>query len=242
MKLFGKNPAIERLRSNPKSIRKIHLEQGFKDSAVIYKKAKLHNIPVYIMPKSKMQKVGRHANSQGVVVDVVDYEYQPYKDLLEYALKKGRTLVFLDRLNDPQNLGAILRSLACLGKFSVVLPTHDSVSVTEAVLRVASGGDNHVPIAKVSNLKKAIREAQKEGFQIMGAFVDGDQPLDEIIFPHRLGVVIGSEQSGISDVIRKQVDLKIMIPMHTESLSFNAAHATSIICYEITKQKNSKKS
>jgi len=173
MKLYGKNSAIERLRSNPKSIRKIYIQHGFKGTLLIHKKAKQWGIPILPVPQSKMMKIGRDKNAQGILVDVEDFAYVDYDELLETALKKKRCLVFLDGINDPQNLGAIIRTLACLGKFSVILPTHDSVSVTEAVLRVSSGGDNYVPVAKVSNLVNAIKKAKGEGMAIVGAVVKG---------------------------------------------------------------------
>jgi len=237
MKLYGKNSVIERLRSNPKSIRKIYIEHGFKGTLNIHKKAKQWGIPILPVPRSKMMKIGRDKNAQGILVDVEDFEYLPYEDLLKNALNKKRCPIFLDGLNDPQNLGAIIRSLACLGKFSIVLPTHDSVSVTEAVLRVASGGDNFVPVAKVSNIGNAIKKAKKEGFQIVGAMSNQESSLNEMELPYPMGLVIGSEQKGIRDVIRRQLDLTVSIPMASDTLSFNVAHATAIFCYEITKQK-----
>ena len=148
MRLYGKNPASERLKSNPKSIRKIYLQEGFDDAAYFHMKAKQWAIPVMVIPRSRMLKIARNVNTQGILVDVEDFSYVPFDELLEQSRKKRRTLLFLDEVNDPQNLGAIMRSAACLGNFSIILPTHDSVSVTEAVLRVASGGDNFVAVAK----------------------------------------------------------------------------------------------
>ena len=237
MRLFGKNSIVERLRCNPSSIRKIYVQHGFKGTLFIHKKARQHGVPVLPVSQSKMMKMGRDKNTQGILADAEDIAYIPYDELLEAALKKKRSLVFLDGLKDPQNLGAIVRSLACLGKFSVILPTHDSVSVTEAVLRVASGGENYVPFAKVPNLGNAIKKAKEEGFHIAGAVVQGGQCLSETALPHPLGLVIGSEQKGIRDVIRKHLDLELSIPMTCDTLSFNAAHATVVLCYEITKQK-----
>lgn len=237
MRLFGKNSVVERLRANPASVKKIYVQHGFKGTLFIHKKARQRGIPVYPVAQSKMIKIGRDRNTQGVMADVDDVDYLPYDELLEAALNKKRCLVFLDALNDPQNLGAIIRSLACLGKFSIILPTHDSVSITEAVLRVASGGESYVSFAKVSNLNNAIRKAKKEGFQIAGAVVQGGQCLSDIELPYPLGIVIGSEQKGIRDMIQKTLDIKLTIPMACDTLSFNAAHAAAILCYEITKQK-----
>lgn len=238
MKLFGRNPVLERLKSNPKTIRKIYLEEGQPDSSYIRKKAKEWDIPVFSVPRSKMIKYGRNIRVQGIIIEIDDFQYVSYRDLLEKALKKRHSLFFLDNLNDPQNLGVLIRSLACLGDFAIVLPTHDSVEVTEAVLRVASGADNYIAISKVTNLNQAIASAKEAGFWIAGTVVEGGQDLTEAALPFPLAVVIGSEHKGIRDIIRKQLDLEITIPMSAPRLSFNAAQAATIIGYEIKRQKN----
>lgn len=237
MKLFGKNPVFERLRANPRSIRKIFIQQGMPEAAYVFKKAKQHGIPVIVVPSARLSKINRTRNTQGILVDIDEFVYVPYNDLLETAPGKKRSLVFLDGLNDPQNLGAILRSLACLGGFAVILPTHDSVAITEAVLRVASGGDNYVPVARVSNLANAIKSAKEYGFWIAGAVVKEGQSIFETSLPRPLGLVVGSEQKGIREVIRRLLDAELTIPVAFNTLSFNVAHATAILCYEINKQK-----
>ncbi|MBU0468457.1 MAG: RNA methyltransferase [Candidatus Omnitrophica bacterium] len=242
MKLYGKNTVMERLRVDPKSIQKIFVEEAYKGTGNIQKKARQWGVPVYVIGSSKMLKIARNKNTQGVLADVGEYAYIDYDELLENALKKRRCLVFLDGLTDPQNLGAIIRSLACFGKFSVVLPTHDSVSITETVLRVASGGDNYVQVSMVANLSNAIKKAKDARFNIVGSTVIGGEPLDEVKFDFPLGIVIGSEQKGIRERVQDLLDIKVTIPMAAETLSFNAAHATTVLCYEITKQqKNYKK-
>ena len=240
MRLYGKNSVIERLRANPASVRKIYIEQGFQETAYIYKRAKDKGIPVVFVPRSKMIKIARNLNTQGILVDTDDFFYQRFDDLLENAVEKKNTLLFLDGLTDPQNLGAIVRSVSCLGNFAIVLPTHDSVEITESVLRVASGGDNYVPVAKIGNLVNAIKEAKEKGYTVMGAVVKGGQPLYEIKMNFPVGLVVGSEQKGIRDVIRKHLDLEVTIPMKMDTLSYNVAHATTIVCYEITRQKKNR--
>ncbi len=225
------------MRAQPHSIRKIYIEEGFRDTAYIRKKAQPHGIPVFVVTASQLLKMGRTQNAQGVMVDVDDFAYTPYDELLETALQKKRCPLFLDGLNDPQNLGAIIRSLACLGKFSVVLHTHGSVDITESVLRVASGGDNYVPVAKVSNLAQAIGKAKEKGFWIVGAVVDKGQSIFETTLPHPAALVVGSEQKGIRENIIKILDVPVTIPMAQGTLSFNVAQATTIFCYEITRQK-----
>ena len=222
---------------NPQTIKKLYIEKGMDGASVINKKANQARISIYSVEPSKMMKIARNKNTQGVLADTFDFEYVPYEDMLKNALKNKRTPLFLDGLTDPQNLGAIIRTLACLGKFCLVLPTHDSVSVTETVLRVASGGDNYVPIARVSNLHKAIRLAQEQGFWIMGAVVGAEEYITEVKLNWPVALVVGSEQKGIRDIVAKQVNQLVSIPMPLSTMSFNVGYATSIICYEITKQK-----
>lgn len=241
MRLFGKNPAMERLRSHPETIRRVYLQQGVEGAGYFYKKAKQHNIPVMSVPKTRMEKLGRHTNAQGVMLEVDDFLYMDYSEMLEEALKKKRTLIFLDQINDPQNLGAILRSAGCFGYFSVVFTTHKSVQITEAVLRVASGGENHVSVAQVANLRKAIRKAKEEGFTIAGTAVKGGEPLEKIKLPYPLGIVMGSEQKGIRGVVQQEIDLDLSIPMYIDRMSFNVAQAATVFCYEVTRQRNIQK-
>ena len=240
MKLYGKNPVLERLKANPTTIQKIYVQEGHADSGYIQKKATKWGIAVYHVPPSKILKIARNVNSQGILADVKDFAYADYADLLREAQAQRLSLVFLDGLTDPQNLGAMIRSLACLGEFAVILPRKDSVDMTEAVLRVASGADNYVAVAKVANLSHAIAEARKQGLTIVGAIVGEGQDLMTARLSFPLGIVIGSEQKGIRDVIKDQLDLKVTIPMKQPRLSFNAAQAATILCYEITRQKKNK--
>ncbi len=237
MRIYGKNVVIERLRSVPQSIRKIHMEQGFAEAAEIYKRAKKHNIPVMVMQSARMERIARNKNMQGIMADVDEFAYVDYEELLQQCLEKNRCPVYLDSLQDPQNLGAMIRSLACLGRFAIILPTHDSVSVTETVLRIACGGENYVPIALVSNINKALKVAKDLGYWIVGSVVDGGTNMDEFEWPHPIGLVVGSEQSGIRDVIQKNLDFRVTVPMHIDTMSLNAAQAATVICYEIARHK-----
>lgn len=237
MRLYGKNPVLERLKANPRTIQKIFVQEGHSDSGYIKKKASKWGIAVCTVPQTKMLKLSRSINSQGVLAEVEDFQYADYQELLQLAAKKKISLVFLDSLMDPQNLGAIIRSLACLGEFAVVLPRKDSVDMTETVFRICSGADNYVPVAKVANLVQAISEAKKNGLMVAGAVVEEGQDVFAVHFTFPLGLVVGSEQKGIRDIVRNQLDMKITIPMTQARLSFNVAHATTILCYEITRQK-----
>lgn len=240
MRIFGKNPVLERLKSQPKSIRTIYVQEGHPDAGYIQKKANKWGIAVCKVPGSKIQKLARDLNTQGLVAEVEGFSYLSLDDLLQKARTDNGTVVFLDELTDPQNLGGIIRSLGCLGNFFIVLPTHHSVEVTPAVLRVACGADNYVSVAKVANLSQAILAAKDEGFWIAGAVVKGGQDIATARLNFPLALVVGSEQKGIRDVIRRHLDIELSIPMAHERLSLNVSHATTIFCYEIARQRKIK--
>ena len=237
MRLYGKNPVFERLKTNPRSIQKITLQEGHPDAGYLHKKARQWGIPVVSVPKSKILKLARNANSQGVIFEIDDFCYPPFGEALEWAKKKKATLVFLDGLTDPQNFGSMIRTMACLGDFVIVIPTHKSVQVTEAVLRVACGGDNFVKISKVNNLGQAIKLSKEEGYWIAGTVVQGGVPLAETVFPNLCGLVIGSEQKGVRSVLLRLVDQELTIPMARVRLSLNVSHAATVVTYEIVRQK-----
>src|SRR5262249_16223591 len=150
---------------------------GHPDHGYVAGKARKHGITVNAVSLSQITKLARNHNTQGIMADVLDFEYTAYDDLLQRAVEKGTTLIFLDGVTDPQNLGSIMRGLGCLGDFAVVLPTKESVSVTEVVLRVASGADNYVAVSQVSNIANAIKKAKDAGFWIAGSVVDEGENL-----------------------------------------------------------------
>ncbi|MBF0512347.1 MAG: hypothetical protein HQL13_08505 [Candidatus Omnitrophica bacterium] len=152
MKLYGKNPVIERLKSNPQSIRRVIISEDHSDLSYVRKKCQPHGISVTTMPHSKIQRLAQNLNTQGILADIEDFFYTSLEDLLERARERKRVPVFLDHLNDPQNLGGIVRTCGALGDFDIIVPQTESVTVTESVLRVACGGENYLSVAKVSNL------------------------------------------------------------------------------------------
>ncbi len=238
MRIYGKNPVIERIKADPHSILKIFVEPGHPDKDYVMLKAKKYGIPVMVVPESKMIKLGRNLNTQGLIIDTKDFAYADFDDLLDEAYEKQVTLLFLDGITDPQNFGAILRSVACLGGFAVVIPTHGAVDVTDTVTRVACGGENHVKISRVNNLNNAIAKAKAKGFWIAGSVVKDGEDLSRSKLPFPLALVVGSEGKGIRDITLKNLDVKLTIWMAQPRLSLNAAQATSIFCYEIKKQKD----
>jgi 23S rRNA (guanosine2251-2'-O)-methyltransferase len=237
MKIYGKNPVIERIKADPKSVKRVYVEIGHPDHSYIASKMKKYGVPVLGVPSSKMLKLGRSLHTQGLLIEVEDFGYADYDDLVDEAYAQGTTLLFIDGITDPQNMGAILRSAACLGGFAIVIPTHGTVDINDTVTRVACGGENHVKVSKVNNLNNAIEKAKAKGFWIAGSVVKDGEDLTRAKLPLPLGLVVGSEGKGIRDVTLKHLDVKLTIPMAKERLSLNVAHATALFCYEIKKQK-----
>jgi 23S rRNA (guanosine2251-2'-O)-methyltransferase len=235
--LYGKNSVIERIKARPETVRHIYLRDNL--AAPSLEKAIKHaGISSERLDASSLEKMRPQKDLQGVVAKVDKYAYTQCGTLIDDALREKRTLLFLDRVNDPHNLGVIIRLSACFGGFSLIIPSREACQVNETVLHVASGGENYVPVAMVNNLSPEIDEAKKLGFWIAGAVVDEDaEDISTVSLPFPLGVVMGSEGTGIRKGLQKRLDLRARIPMRGAPLSFNVSMACAIFCHEITKQK-----
>jgi len=238
MVLYGKNSILERLETNPESIRKILLQDNF-DVPHIEELIKAKNILMKRLPFSQLAKIKRAENLQGIIAEVDRFKYVSLDDLLNQPQNKRLTLIFLDRIYDPQNLGAIIRTAACFGGFAVVIPRFNACEVNDTVLHVAQGGENYISVSMVSNLSKAIIAAKGGGYWIVGAEVsDEAKDINETAIPFPLGLVLGSEGKGVRYGVQKHLDMKVRIPMKGAKLSFNVTMACAIFCYEISKQKS----
>jgi 23S rRNA (guanosine2251-2'-O)-methyltransferase len=235
MRLYGKRPVLERLKAAPETIQTLTLRQGVELSGIV-RAAKAAARHFSSLPPSKFDKLVGDVHSQGVFAEVEEFHYHCLDQLLEKREPRP-VLLFLDRLTDPQNLGAILRTMACLGGIAVVLPQHESVEVNETVLRVASGGENYVPVARVTNLVQASERAKKAGYWIVGAAPSGGTPLPHVKWPFPLAVVLGSEGGGIRPGLQKHLELTVSLPMPGATLSFNVATAAALIAYEMTRAR-----
>jgi len=236
MYLYGKNSVYERLKANPKSIKKIFLQDDF-SFAEAEKLIKENNIPAKRVSQKELRRIKRADSLQGVVAQVEEFKYTDFDELLNNAEEKNFSFIFLDRIFDPQNLGAIIRTTACLGGFGVVLPKHKACQVTETVLRVSCGGENYTPVSLVSNLTNALLKAKKCGFWAVGSAVEEGKDIGEIELPFPLCFILGSEGSGVRYGLGKHIDIKVNIPMKGAALSFNVAAAAAIFCYAISQAR-----
>jgi 23S rRNA (guanosine2251-2'-O)-methyltransferase len=237
MFLYGRNSIFERLKADPKSIRKIFLEDSF-NLPYIEELIKKNKIPLERLSPKALAKIKSADNLQGIIAKVDNFRYASFDDFLEPSRGRPLTLIFLDRIYDPQNLGSIIRTVACFGGFAVIIPKYKACEVNETVLHVAQGGENYIPVSMVSNLSNSIIAAKKSGYWIVGAVVsDNAQDVDKISLPFPLGLVLGSEGEGIRYGVDKHLDIKAHIPMRGASISFNVTVACALLCYEIVKQK-----
>ena len=233
MYIYGKNSVLERLKANPGSVKKIFLQDNFDDARLI-RAAGAAEIPVKRVSERELARIKRADRLQGVVAEASGFEYADFDELLS---EKRLSFIFLDNINDPHNLGSIMRAAACFGGFGIVIPRHRSCEVNETVVHVASGGENYVPASLVANLSNALIKAKDKGYWIAGAVVEGGEDMNNVKFPFPLCVVLGSEGKGIRHGVDKLLDLKITLPMKGVALSFNVAMAGAIFCYEIARQR-----
>lgn len=236
LNIYGKNSVLERLRANPKSIRKIFLKDDFNHSE-IEKLIKLNRVSSQSLSPARLQKLKSAASLGGIIAEVEDFSYAYLEDLIDQPKESNLSLIFLDRIFDPQNLGAIIRTAACFGKFAIVIPKHKACEITDTVLHVASGGENYVPVAMVSNLSNALLSAKSAGFWAVGTASESGENLSQAQIPMPTCLVIGSEGSGIRYGLTKHLDSILNIPMPGVGLSFNVTAACAIFCYELTRQK-----
>ncbi len=237
MMLYGKNPVIERIRANPGTIKKLYLQKRT-DQSLIVREAKDKNISFISIDKKQMSDLTGNIHSQGVAAEVSDYTYYPFGRLLKEAFDGDVIIVFLDGITDPQNLGSIIRTLACLGGYALVIPEYNSAVINETVLRVASGGENYVKISMVTNIATSIERARDKGIKAAGADIKNGPSIYDLDIAHPLALVIGSEGRGIRPGVMKNLDITFNIPMRGAGLSFNASVSMAIIASEFLRKLN----
>jgi 23S rRNA (guanosine2251-2'-O)-methyltransferase len=236
MYLYGKNSVLERLRINPQTIREIYVQDNFRESSILKKIGSL-SIPVKRVLEKDLMRMKRADRLQGIIAKVRKFSYAPFRDLLLKREGEQMSLLFLDGINDPHNLGSIMRIAACFGNFALVIPKHGSCEVNETAIHVASGGENHVPVSLVTNLATALREAKDAGYWAVGTVIEGGEDINKVSLPFPLCLILGSEGRGIRHGLHKLLDLKVSLPMKGAQLSLNVAMACAVFAHEIVKHR-----
>lgn len=235
--VYGKN-VVRQLISDNKKIHEILLMEGLKDremeNLILSKK-----IPVRRLNRKQMDKVLNATNHQGIAASIDDYKVYTLDEVIE-AIPQGKQplLIMLDGLEDPHNLGAILRSADCVNADGVIIGKHRSVQLTPTVAKVSTGAIDTVKVASVTNLSKSLVQLKKQGFWVVGADIDQAIDYRKGQYDVPLVLVIGSEGFGISDLVKKHCDYMVALPMEGSVTSLNASVAAGVLMYEIYSKRH----
>lgn len=238
MKIEGKNPVIEAIK-NDVTINKIIVDKNFmtrKDDVIaLAKKSKLR---VEYLSKKIMDTLSTTGHHQGYIAETVDFQYCEIEDILENAQKKEQTpfVVLLDGIEDPHNLGAIIRTCECAGVDGIIIPKVRACQVNETVVRTSAGAISNMKIARVTNLKEAIDILKENGLWIYAAEANGKLAYSQNL-TGPIGIVVGSEGNGIKQSIISYCDGVISLPLKGSVNSLNASVATALVVYEILRQR-----
>ena len=238
----GRNAVIEALRAG-KTIDKLYILDGCQDGPMqtIKREARKHDCMVKYVEKERLDQISQTGKHQGVIAVVAAYEYVEVEDILLAAKESGRPpfLFLLDGIEDPHNLGAIIRTAYQAGAHGVIIPKNRAVGLTATVARTSAGALNYLPVAKVTNMAKTIEALKKEGIWFACADMDGDVMYD-VNLTGPMGLVIGSEGEGVSRLVREKCDYLVSIPMEGKLDSLNASVAAGVLAYEIVRQRRTK--
>ena len=238
-KIIGRNPVMEAIRSG-RSIDKILIKKGKYEGSVIpiIKKAKSAGIIIQEVDRSKLDVIAEGENHQGIIAYVSAYEYATVSDILDRAAEKNEApfVIICDRITDPHNLGAIIRTANCVGAHGVIIPKRNSAGLNSIVAKTSAGAVEYTPVAKVTNISKTIDDLKEKGLWIAGADMDGEE-MYKVDLKGALGLVIGSEGEGISRLVREKCDFIASIPMGGDINSLNASVAAGVLMYEALRQR-----
>ncbi len=237
--IYGKNPVKEAIMSG-KTINKIYTQGSTKELYDIIKLAKDKKIVVVESEKAKLDKMCDGKNSQGIVASVTDYEYFTIDDILQEAQKRGEPpfIMILDKIEDPHNLGAIIRTCECMGVHGIIIQKRNACQVTDTVEKVSAGACSFVKVARVTNITESIKYLKEKGLWIYGLDMEGSETVYNTKFDGAIGIVVGNEGSGISRLVKDNCDFMINIPMTGNINSLNASVSSAISIYEVVRQKN----
>ncbi len=239
LKIEGRNPVLEAFRSG-KTVDRLYVLEGCQDGPVrsIIREAKKQGTLIRFVPRERLDQLSESGRHQGVIASAAAYPYAQVEDLLENAKKKGEDpfLILLDGIEDPHNLGAIIRTANLAGAHGVIIPKHRAVGLTAVVARTSAGALNYTPVAKVTNMTAVMEELKKKGIWFVCAAMDGQRMYD-LNLKGPIGLVIGSEGEGVSRLVREHCDFTAAIPMKGDIDSLNASVAAGILAYEIVRQR-----
>ena len=238
-KIEGRNAVLEALRAG-KPIDKLYVLDGCPDGPVrtIIREAKKGDTIINYVKKERLDQLSETGHHQGVIAMAASYEYATVEDILEKAREKGEApfIFVLDNIEDPHNLGAMIRTANLACAHGVIIPKRRAVGLTPTVARTSAGAINYTPVAKVTNLKQTMEQLKKEGMWFVCADMDGT-PYYQMNLKGPMGLVIGNEGEGVSRLIKETCDFVASIPMKGDIDSLNASVAAGVLAFEIARQR-----
>lgn len=235
----GRNAVLEAFRSG-KTIDKLFVLDGCKDGPIlsITREARKHDTLIKYVPRERLDQLSETGKHQGVIAYAAAYEYAEVEDILKNAREKGEApfVFLLDGIEDPHNLGAIIRTANLSGAHGVIIPKRRAVGLTATVAKASAGALNYTPVAKVTNLATTIEELKKEGIWFVCADMGGET-MYNLNLKGPIGLVIGNEGEGVSRLVREKCDYVASIPMKGDIDSLNASVAAGVLAFEIVRQR-----
>lgn len=242
MTIEGRNAVMEAFRSG-KTIDRVYVLKGCQDGPInsILREARKHDTLVNFVAKERLDQMSETGKHQGVIASAAAYAYAEVEDMLKLAEEKGEPpfLFLLDDIEDPHNLGAIIRTANLAGAHGVIIPKRRAVGLTATVARTSAGALNYTPVAKVTNLSATIEELKEKGLWFVCADMGGTTMYD-LNLTGPIGLVIGNEGDGVSRLVKEKCDFVASIPMKGEIDSLNASVAAGVLAYEIVRQRLAK--
>lgn len=239
MTIEGRNAVMEAFRSG-KTIDRVYVLKGCQDGPInsILREARKHDTLVNFVAKERLDQMSETGKHQGVIASAAAYAYAEVEDMLKLAEEKGEPpfLFLLDDIEDPHNLGAIIRTANLAGAHGVIIPKRRAVGLTATVVRTSAGALNYTPVAKVTNLSATIEELKEKGLWFVCADMGGTTMYD-LNLTGPIGLVIGNEGDGVSRLVKEKCDFVASIPMKGEIDSLNASVAAGVLAYEIVRQR-----
>lgn len=238
-RIEGRNAVLEAFRSG-KTIDKLYLQDGCKDGPIqtILREAKKKDTIVNYVSRERLDMMSETGKHQGVIAMAAAYAYAEVEDILENARKKGEPpfVILLDNIEDPHNLGAIIRTANLAGAHGVIIPKRRAVGLTGTVAKASAGALNYTPVAKVTNLVATMKDLKDQGLWFVCADMDGTSMYD-LDLKGPIGLVIGNEGEGVGKLVKENCDFVASIPMKGDIDSLNASVAAGVLAYEIVRQR-----
>lgn len=235
----GRNAVLEAFRSG-RPIDKLYVLDGCQDGPVrtIVREARKHDTIIQFVEKERLSQLSETGRHQGVIAFAAAYEYAEVEDMLKLAEEKGEDpfIIILDNIEDPHNLGAIIRTANLAGAHGVIIPKRRAVGLTATVAKTSAGALNYTPVAKVTNIVKTMEELKEKGLWFVCADMGGTTMYD-LNLKGAIGLVIGNEGEGVSRLVRENCDFIASIPMKGDIDSLNASVAAGVLAYEIVRQR-----